>query len=220
MEVLNKIIPLILAAIMSVNLSGCGNSTGANGSQPAETSSTQGSKSTDLHAEQAPLEYPKPQPIPESGWTYETLSNLFWVNGNYISLPCSFNDLGDGFDISTDSYFRDYGNNFYAVALMYNEKEIGSVQIHSDDNNYLNGNVEGIMIYYTESHSDSEYPIAINGITIGTETGVAEKYIGKSQSDKRYSYNKKFIYNEKEYTLSVAQMSMEDSTIGHISITL
>ncbi len=37
MEVLNKILPLILAAIMSVNLSGCGNSTGANGSQPAET---------------------------------------------------------------------------------------------------------------------------------------------------------------------------------------
>ena len=41
MEILNKIMPLILTAIMSVNLCGCGNSTGANGSQPAETSAAQ-----------------------------------------------------------------------------------------------------------------------------------------------------------------------------------
>ena len=39
MEALNKVLPLMFAAIVSMNLSGCGDSTGANSGQPSETGS-------------------------------------------------------------------------------------------------------------------------------------------------------------------------------------
>ncbi len=82
MEVLNKILPLILTAIMSMNLSGCGNSTEANGSQPAETSMAV--QSVD---EERPFE----------------LTNSIIIDGHDYSLPTNLETLSESVIVNKDA---------------------------------------------------------------------------------------------------------------------
>ena len=83
MEVLNKIMPLILTAIMSVNLSGCGNSSGANGSQPAETSAV----TAQYVDEERPFE----------------LTNSIIIDGHEYSLPTDLEALSESVIVNKDA---------------------------------------------------------------------------------------------------------------------
>ena len=82
MEVLNKIMPLILTAIMSMNLSGCGNSTSADGSQPAETNAAV--QSVD---EERPFE----------------LTNSIIIDGHEYSLPTDLESFDKYFIINNEA---------------------------------------------------------------------------------------------------------------------
>ncbi|MCR5806917.1 MAG: hypothetical protein K6G68_07780 [Oscillospiraceae bacterium] len=80
MEVLNKILPLILTAIMSMNLSGCGNSTGANDASIRSDVITQ----PDMGENEVCL---------PDGYTMEDLLNGIKINGKSLSYPTTINTI-------------------------------------------------------------------------------------------------------------------------------
>ena len=125
MEILNKILPLILTAIMSVNLSGCGNSTDADGSQPAETS--------------AAIAH-----IDESETNYITTDDIT-IDGVEGKFPFRQSDLAKEFEIrhiSTNGYDLHYENNIWYGDFCCNDS--------SDDTVYfmrINPTSKGIKIF-------------------------------------------------------------------------
>ncbi len=77
MEVLNKILPLILTAIMSINLSGCGNSTVTNDTNTVPTLSETSSSSSYI----------------SENITADSFCSLLMINGKTISFPCTVSEL-------------------------------------------------------------------------------------------------------------------------------
>ena len=110
-------------------------------------------------------------PIPENGWTDETLLDTIRINGEKVEFPFCLNDLGDGFVPIKDKwqYIKDgegksnveyYQNNFCMITT-YNTSDLSNIandeikkfQIWIDDDNIVKG----------------DYPISINGVTIGSD---------------------------------------------------
>ena len=112
MEILNKIMPLILTAIMSVNLSGCGNSTGANGSPPAETSAAHVEKSENvIIADDSPKtneqQYKELSAFDITDWKLEDLTHNIIVDEYSLSFPCKINELPMAFTVIEADEKRD-----------------------------------------------------------------------------------------------------------------
>ncbi len=119
MEVLNKIIPLILTAIMSVNLSGCGNGTGANGSQPAETSSsTAGTLVTEVADDYDPTKDENLKAPDRNDFAKITIC------GREFDMPCEIEDFDGDFSYKGSTNKRPimFKNEFIGV-YTYNDVE-------------------------------------------------------------------------------------------------
>ncbi len=152
MEVLNKILPFILTAIMSINLSGCGN-TVANGSQPASTV-----------VSSSEVVYKTIEP-PADGWTDDLIYQVSYFCGQPVSLPCKFDDLKLYNELSwsepqlskDEKVYICNGKEYteiYTVDYTYNDLYIG-------DCGYILENEQKIVIYL-RSHRISNYMIEKN----------------------------------------------------------
>ena len=223
MEVLSnglpaKLLMLLLTVVMSTNMSGCRETAdAADTSQPPGVVAEQTDAKISSSKVSNKLQYPEPQPIPEDGWTYETLNERIWVNGNYISLPCKFSDLGAGFDVSTENRFFQYGDDKFEVGLLYKGKNIGNINVSCKDSDYKSSIVEGFTVFYIDNVEDAEYPVAINGVTIGSEISLAEKFIGTSEMNNLYYFSKDFDYNGKTYTYCVCNTFPDTPKITFIA---
>ena len=110
MEVLNKVLPLILTAIMSMNLSGCrsANDTTDNADATASTTTEAAAETDTTDDPFADVYYPLPDNI-----TMDDLLNGIQINGKTLSLPTSLADimaLDDGFSYELNDPFHRYSS--------------------------------------------------------------------------------------------------------------
>ncbi|MBQ3918865.1 MAG: hypothetical protein II695_04255, partial [Oscillospiraceae bacterium] len=180
MEVLNKILPLILTAIMSVNLSGCGNSTGANGSQTAETdvsintvSTESVSKATDTHEGYRIATYDEIVKFDIQDHSYDEFKSSLYIDGILLSVPCKISDLDEHIK------FDDGG---LGPGLIYDNGEF--VQRFAD----VKEENDVIKYVYINDFAFSDYTISINGLVIKPETELSkiEKCFGKENRQDIY----------------------------------
>lgn len=122
----------------------------------------------------------KPVPIPENGWTDEALLDTVRINGEKINFPFCLNDLGEAFTVKK-SELQQIKDGKGSTEFEYYDKNIGIIFTvsTSDLNNIANDEIQKIDIhvedYYSFKDTDvdystikGEFPISVNGVTIGS----------------------------------------------------
>ncbi|MCR5806915.1 MAG: hypothetical protein K6G68_07770 [Oscillospiraceae bacterium] len=169
MEVLNKALPLILTAIMSMNLSGCDN-TGANGSQPAETSAAHVEKSenviiTDDNPKTNEQQYKELSSFDITDWHIEDITSNIIIDGNTFSLPYNIDDLPADFSVLNEDK-----NNDLPDRLKYKDDVIAIIRLND---NYI----ERIDFY---GNAMLKYNISVGKITYDSSYNDVMSYYGLS----------------------------------------
>ena len=120
----------------------------------------------------------EPVPIPEGGWTEETILDVTYINGKPLKLPCAFDDLGEGFeyvpDEEADSRMQKFG--FASYELKYNGVLVGTVGFSVES--------ERVTGFTFNSRYDEKYPavpISVNGVTMGSPVSDFEKYVAEDE---------------------------------------
>jgi len=130
-------------------------------------------------SESAQLIFPEKKPIPEGGWTYETIMDSIWVNGQYVRFPCKLEDLGEGFEFVEDEeiFFQKDNNTRTFSRLYFNKIPVASVSVLDETGfDYVNnGYIDGIVMGYDFERIEN-MPIAINGITLGDSVDYLYEY--------------------------------------------
>ncbi|MBR4101594.1 MAG: hypothetical protein IKK51_06935 [Oscillospiraceae bacterium] len=133
---------------------------------------------------QAALDAP-PVPIPEEGWTDETLADVIYINGEKMKLSCTVSDFGEGFEIVTDDefFYIDDQKTAHGVSQYY-DRPIGIFKIRNctDASDVYKKQYKQIGFFKTENSSDI-FPIALNGITIGSNYEETVKRLGLEYED-------------------------------------
>ena len=97
--------------------------------------------------------------------------NSIYINGKQFSLPCTINDLGDGFEIINDDEYRlqfDAEHEMASCYLTYYKMIVAKVKVDNcqsiDD---ISDSPIGGMAFMHDLREDSVFPILLNGVTIG-----------------------------------------------------
>lgn len=175
-EMKRKIVAVALCSLMSAYAC-CGCNPAGNESKNQQTSSTQESNDTangipeDVRAKlQAVLDAP-PVPVPEEGWTDETLLDVIYINGEKLQVPFSLESLGEGFDYLTDDdSFLHKNDGTYAGITYYGIPcGICSTPITSSVESFRQDTLNMITFDDLMNEEPIElYPISVNGVTYGT----------------------------------------------------
>ena len=165
---------VILIAIMMACSSGCGKVDNSGKSEKSSPSSlAQSAAST--------VSMPDPVPVPEGGWTDETIKDVIYINGKNLELPCTIDDLGDGFEIEpneeADKEMKADGSAVYH--LNYCGNFVGFAGMRESDKIYL----LDFDAFDSPIEDYPDIPFSINGVTIGTPFSEVRERMGKDFSD-------------------------------------
>lgn len=130
---------------------------------------------------------------PEDGWTVEQLNEVMYLNGKPFKLPCTLEELGEGFTIdnlkSNYNYpFGEIGEEFEytSAVLYYNGNRFGHIHMTSDTNEIWGISQEKVL------GNDVEL-LFINGLSINASKTDVEALLGssftKSEINGSYTYN-------------------------------
>ncbi|MBQ8966594.1 hypothetical protein [Ruminococcus sp.] len=165
-----KLTALLMAAVMMMGGAACEHN--KKGVPPADA--------------KADFSAPDPVPVPEGGWTDETLKDVIYINDKNFDLPCTVDDLGDGFEIEPDkeadkeledkgsaSYDLDYYGYNVGYIIKMEKDTISSIYFES-----------GTFQFSSDVREDYPYvPFSINGVTIGMPFSEAKEIIGEEYID-------------------------------------
>ena len=192
-----RLLCLTTAVILACSMAGCGDV--KDDSSAADSTAAAAVKTESV---ETPPDLPEiePVPIPEGGWTEETIQDVIYINGNNVHLPCKFEEFGDGFEISIDEYtkFKEHNDyNYASVTYKYNNVMIGLMSIGNCTNQdeLQSGDIRFISCDsdLLEDGSNNRVPISLNGVTLGSSKEEVEKYLGFEMielvQDSDYSYD-------------------------------
>ena len=186
MEVLNKILPLILTAIMSINLSGCRslNDTDVTDQTNAavtelsvsEVSTETTTKSADIHEGYRIATYDEIVEFDIQDHSYDDYKSSLYIDGVLLSIPCKISDL--------DEHFK-FDDGVLGPGLVYDN---GKKAQYFADVTIENDRISFVHIY---EFAFSDYTISINEIEIDPtkELSEIESLFGKENL--RDEYKKK-----------------------------
>lgn len=150
MRAFNKIVPMILIVFMSMNMSGCGNSTGTNAGQPEETS-------TEVRS------------VDEGDNSDSGSSEMFsrvTVYGTKFTMPCDVNDFKGDFSVKKSKE----SEGFYSI--IYKKERIGDLYYKDREKIDLKKDIpDSICFDYSNELNINE----LSGISL-TYDSVLEKY--------------------------------------------
>ncbi len=118
---------LLFAAAMAFNMTGC------------QTETEQAEQLTSVAEDAAETEKPERKPIPEGGWTYETLSECVWIDGKYVSFPLDVSDFSS--DFTFEPYYTSDDKTIIDVEVYHKEEYVGSARIVDES-----GRAENIFV--------------------------------------------------------------------------
>lgn len=203
-----------LIALMMMCASACANSEKTDKPEKAEKAESTASSTAETQNTASTVSMPDPVPVPEGGWTDETIKDVIYINGKNLELPCTIDDFGDGFEIvpskKADEELEEYGEALYE--LNYYGYLVGDVYIHGSNKIYD-------LFFDTFERPIEDYPeipFSINGVTIGTPYSEAKKIMGeeilyRKDPDKYISFNSKLFWiqienrNDKVSSIIVAR---------------
>lgn len=156
-------------------------------------------------------------------WTTEKLCEAVLINGKNISPICTLHDFGDEFEIDTNDelglvYRED--NQSANAGILFSGKRVGyfSVMQCNGEDKVFDSPLNSI-IFDLESDEKIEYPVSVNGVTIGSssETMLKNLYF-MEKSDYSWDDEKKTYtldFKTEEFTIKVI---CRDDCVNHILI--
>ena len=156
-------------------------------------------------------------------WTTEKLCEAVLINGKNISPICTLREFGDEFEIDTNDelglvYRED--NKSANARILFNGKRVGyfSVMQCEGEDKVFDSPLNSI-IFDLESDEKIEYPVSVNGVTIGSssETMLKNLYF-MEKSDYSWDDEKKTYtldFKTEEFTIKVI---CRDDCVNHILI--
>ena len=128
-----------------------------------------------------------PVPIPEGGWTDETLQPVLLVCGKPAESPFCLKDLlyGYSFREEGNSYFEIYAERFFSHQLMLSGGTCAMTDVFADEQvpedampekNMLDLSADWVVI---TPDGGERYPISINCVTIGSTLDEVRERIGE-----------------------------------------
>lgn len=205
---LKKLLVMSMVAL-SILMVGCQND--KNSSDKASTSSQSVSESIDINT------YHETIPVPEEGWTAETLNKTIYINGKNVSFPFTIQDLGEGFEWDYDDFSVFKTGEPSVVLMKYNEIDFALVSVYASNEEELNdGKIMGLS-----SMENTTNPCYINGVTVGStdkqiinELGEPSEYNPEKYemiSFMKYQFNNFYInFIIKDECVSKISIIMED----------
>ena len=152
---LKRLLVMSMVAL-SILMVGCQND--KNSSDKASTSSQSVSESIDINT------YHETIPVPEEGWTAETLNKTIYINGKNVSFPFTIQDLGEGFEWHPEEFVLYETKNIAGNLILYNGQEFATAFVDATNKDklaeskikFLLNTAKGMNLLY------------INGVTIGS----------------------------------------------------
>lgn len=156
-------------------------------------------------------------------WTTEKLCEAVLINGKNISPICTLREFGDEFEIDTNDelglvYRED--NQSANAGILFSGKRVGyfSVMQCNGEDKVFDSPLNSI-IFDLESDEKIEYPVSVNGVTIGSssETMLKNLYF-MEKSDYSWDDEKKTYtldFKTEEFTIKVI---CRDDCVNHILI--
>lgn len=170
-----KIIALLSALLLTLFVTGCDDASGTkDGNENTMLGSVESEEKKETTASAPDFSRIEPIAIPESGWDEKSIKSVIYINGKNIDFPFTFADLGDGF--ATDPNYEPYvneENNTVRYDLDYYGEHVGGVWLTDYDkfDDPYSGVISEIKFIISEDYlpnKNANYPININGITIGS----------------------------------------------------
>ena len=195
-----RLLCLTAAVILACSMAGCGD--------VSDSSSVESAKDALANTEsvETPPELPdiEPVPVPEGGWTDETINDVTYINGKNINFPCKFKDLGEGFEIFKDDVELNKEKKTALVSVSYYGQIIASCKLRDcEDMNNLEDK-ELIYICFEPAIAEDyasgvpeKWPINVNGVTIGSSLEDCENNFGLDLDDDDGSIYMERIHGEK-----------------------
>ena len=173
---MKKLIAILCTALMILPAAGCekkSSDTGSSaGTSQADDEKTNGKAigiPDDVRKKLDEVLAKEPVPVPENGWTDETLMDVIYVNGEKLTLPYTLSSLGEGFGFIKDSFItKDIG---CAANITYFGEECGlcSTSAITDVDNFARQEMVTLSLSNLFNKEGVELlPISVNGVTLGT----------------------------------------------------
>jgi len=182
-----RLLCLTTAVILAFSMAGCGD---VKDDSSAVDSTAAAAVNTESMETPPDLPEIEPVPVPEGGWTDETINDVTYINGKKINFPCKFKDLGEGFEIFPDDIELNKEKKTVLASVSYYGEIIASCKLRDcEDTNNLE---EKEIIYLcfepalaSEYSSDvpDKWPINVNGVTIGSSFEDVENNFGLELGD-------------------------------------
>ncbi|MCR5539472.1 MAG: hypothetical protein K6F71_01355 [Ruminococcus sp.] len=173
---------VVLTAIMMMCASGCANSEKNENADKADKIEKSNSSAVTTTVANT-VTMPEPIPVPEGGWTDETIKDVIYINGKKLEFPCTIDDLGDGFEIEpneeADKEMKEDGSAVYH--LNYCGNFVGFVGMRESDKIYL----LDFDAFDSPIENYPDIPFSVNGVTIGTPISEVREIMGKDFSDEK-----------------------------------
>ena len=199
---LKKLLVMSMVAL-SILMVGCQND--KNSSDKASTSSQSVSESIDINT------YHETIPVPEEGWTAETLNKTIYINGKNVSFPFTIQDLGEGFEWHPEGFVLYETNNTAGNFLLYNGQEFAAVSVDATNKDKLT-EAKIINLYNTSSGISL---LHVNGITIGSTVNQVINALGEPTEVYDPETVKSLYYALDGYLI---RFSLDNGSVGSIII--
>ncbi|MBR5512838.1 MAG: hypothetical protein IKV85_02480 [Ruminococcus sp.] len=156
-------------------------------------------------------------------WTTEKLCEAVLINGKNISPICTLHDFGDEFEIDTKDelglvYRED--NQSANAGILFSGKRVGgfSVMQCNGEDKVFDSPLNSI-IFDLESDEEIEYPVSVNGVTIGSSSEIMLKNLYfMEKSDYSWDDEKKsYALHYKTTEIDISVFSTENK-VDYISI--
>ena len=152
---LKRLLVMSMVAL-SILMVGCQND--KNSSDKASTSSQSVSESIDINT------YHETAPVPEEGWTAETLNKTIYINGKNVPFPFTIQDLGEGFEWSPEEFVLYETNNIAGNLILYNGQEFATAFVDATNKDKLaESKIKSLL-----NTAKGMNLLYINGVTIGS----------------------------------------------------
>lgn len=150
---------LLLAAVLLCGLTGCSkNGTSSPGSSLGDSQNISSDSS---------IENFEPVPVPDGGWTAESLAKTIRINGMVLPNPVTVENLGKGYDVDETH------------TLIYNRLQIAVIVFDNESAN-LDNCKKNIRAFALNTNAKMDVKaFYVNGITLGSSAVEAIKAFGE-----------------------------------------
>lgn len=142
-------------------------------------------------------------------WTQEAVKSVIYINGQPMKDTVTLKDLGDGLKIREDDTLDIRGEKSNGFLTYYGVKFASCIVDHADSVNEMYERPLEYLAFHIDDDNDMDstiYPIAINGVTIGTtfdETETRLTFMNKTENFDSENGSGHYEYESNDISISI-----------------